>query len=429
MFRFNNISITCLIAFVVTVALAEPTQFTSAKHRFSALIPEGRWIIEETFGNTALELSRSNILDEYARISLVVDSIPKGKIPIGFDIWTLKNEDILKKLQKSSTIFGEKVENIGYGREIIDGIHVIWRIAHGWSIEHGMYPRMVTHEHVFEGVRNKQYITIRLISVGDSDWFIENQVEFSRFIHSIDFFSSLIGSSVKNNEKNNKSIDSFWEALSKSFIEQWVKVMGAIIFISVAGALLNKLKRSKPQSIALTVDTPNTEMENGHTSSPLIKGIDMQNSRNRHNQNSPSHKTSPIGLSGWLIIPAIGLVFAPIKTVIMEILGIKMLLMFFPEILLDIRFWFILILDVVLIIAFIVVANMFFRKRFVAMRGIILLMLASIGVNIIQFILNTSIFDELTYDVFKPVLHATVFAAVWIPYFKKSRRVKNTFIN
>ena len=135
----------------------------------------------------------------------------------------------------------------------------------------------------------------------------------------------------------------------------------------------------------------------------------------------------PNGISGWLIIPAIGLVFAPLKTIVMEILGIRMIMLFMPNILNDKRLWIVGVLDIIMIGAFFIVAIWFFQKRKRTVKAIVLLMIASIIANLGQFFLNGQIFDDYTLDIFMPVLHASVFASIWIPYFLKSTRVNNTF--
>ena len=137
----------------------------------------------------------------------------------------------------------------------------------------------------------------------------------------------------------------------------------------------------------------------------------------------------PKGIGGWLIILAIGLVLGPIKAVVSLIMGISMIQNFAPELLSDARIWITGVIDVAMIIAAIIVAILFFKKRRFVVVAIISLMAASIMASIIQLLLGISIFGEASSDDINPVLHAFVFAAIWIPYFLKSKRVKNTFIS
>lgn len=136
-------------------------------------------------------------------------------------------------------------------------------------------------------------------------------------------------------------------------------------------------------------------------------------------------KPEPKGIAGWLIIPAIGLVLAPIKSAAMLFMGLSMIQSFAPELTGDPRLWLSGAIDIAMIVATIIVAVLFFKKKSIAVRAIISLMAASILGNIVQAFLNVAMFEEV--DTIKPVIHACVFGAIWIPYFLKSRRVKNTF--
>lgn len=133
------------------------------------------------------------------------------------------------------------------------------------------------------------------------------------------------------------------------------------------------------------------------------------------------------GISGWLIIPAIGLVLAPISASISFFMGISMIQSFAPELTNDPRLWLIGSIDILMIIAGIIVAFLFFKKRRSAIKFIIWLMVASILANLIEVFLNASMFNEMDYETIKPFIHASVYGAIWIPYFIKSKRVKNTF--
>lgn len=151
-------------------------------------------------------------------------------------------------------------------------------------------------------------------------------------------------------------------------------------------------------------------------------------------QNTPTKidtdsSAAPKGVAGWLLIPAIGLVLAPIKSLAALIMGIKMTQSFAPELLGDARLWLSGLIDVAMIIATIVVAVFFSKKQRIAVQAIIGLMAVSIVANAIQVFLNVSMFGEVDSDTIEPIVHACVFGAVWIPYFLKSKRVKNTFVN
>jgi threonine/homoserine efflux transporter RhtA len=98
---------------------------------------------------------------------------------------------------------------------------------------------------------------------------------------------------------------------------------------------------------------------------------------------------------------------------------------FAPEMTDDPRLWFTGLIDVAMIVAAIVVAVLFFEKRRVAVRAIIGLMIASILASVVQVLLNRAMFAKVDPQ---PVIHACVYGAIWIPYFLKSKRVRNTFV-
>lgn len=141
-----------------------------------------------------------------------------------------------------------------------------------------------------------------------------------------------------------------------------------------------------------------------------------------------SPKIGPVGLGGWLIIPAIGLILAPIKTVAMTSIGLRMLKSVRPELMSDPRVVVMGVIDFVLIVATVVVASYFFEKRRVAVRAMIGLMVAVFFANLIQSILNADLLGAVDSNTFTPALHAFVYAVIWCTYFTHSKRVKNTFV-
>ena len=153
----------------------------------------------------------------------------------------------------------------------------------------------------------------------------------------------------------------------------------------------------------------------------------MNEGENAMTESIENKKLSPKGIAGWLINPAIGHVLAPVKSIVGSFIGISMVSSAMPELMSDPRLWIIMLIDVVMIIAVIIVAVFFFKKRRFAVRAIIGFMIASIIANFVQAILNISLFKEVDVEIIKPVIHACVFGAIWIPYFIRSVRVKNTF--
>jgi len=141
-------------------------------------------------------------------------------------------------------------------------------------------------------------------------------------------------------------------------------------------------------------------------------------------------EAEPQGIAGWLIIPAIGLVLAPIMAAAGLFLGLSAIQSYAPERSSDPRLWLWALIQVSMIVAAVIVAVLFFKRRQLAVRGIIGLMLAAVVANLALNALNASMFASMGLNIKadpSPVIRTCVFGAIWIPYFLKSKRVKNTF--
>jgi len=183
-----------------------------------------------------------------------------------------------------------------------------------------------------------------------------------------------------------------------------------------------------PQCGAMLV-VPNGEMGTIEAAQPLrATPAPPPGAEERANTTAPEikQKPGPRGIGGWLMIPAIGLVLGPIRSTTDLYRALTMIQIFAPEMTDDPYFVLTLLIDVAMIVAGIVVAVLFFQKRRVAVRAIIGLMIASILANLVQVQLCQAMFEEVDP---KPTIGACVRGAIWIPYFLKSKRVRNTFVN
>lgn len=154
------------------------------------------------------------------------------------------------------------------------------------------------------------------------------------------------------------------------------------------------------------------------------------------NQYSISTKTSEVnlgvnckfsGIYGWLLIPAIGLILSPIKSSFLLVWSFKQLQLNAPELLDNLLVWSLFVIDIFMIVFTLIVAVLFFSKKHIAVSAIISLMSLSIVFTFVQSVINIQLFQEFDYSFVQPVMHALVYALIWIPYFLKSKRVKNTF--
>ena len=137
------------------------------------------------------------------------------------------------------------------------------------------------------------------------------------------------------------------------------------------------------------------------------------------------------GIGGWLILPAIGLVLNPIflviytlHTIIWALSGeFQVQLVAHP----GLGAWtFARILVSIALLGFVgVAAYLFFSKRSAAPRCMIALLLTFLGQGVIFTILDFAIGldPEIAHNLIAPAFAC----AIWIPYFRVSKRVKATF--
>jgi len=138
---------------------------------------------------------------------------------------------------------------------------------------------------------------------------------------------------------------------------------------------------------------------------------------------------TPRGIRGWLLIPAIGLVLGPIVFLGQTVAGFYFIQVFWPELLGDARFWLSTMIGVAMMLVGVVLAVLFFQKRRIAVLALIWFTAAQVPLNIINACLIGFMFGEWGFGTIKGVVHSCVGASIWIPYFLKSKRVHNTFIN
>jgi hypothetical protein len=175
------IVLVCCVALFLSTTPAQKRPFISKPHSISASIPNGWDQIQGVRDNTVLKLARSGRVGQTARIAVVLDDIPKGRLAPDFDIWDMSNDDI-RKATEGSSLRGETILVVDTGRAAIDGIHVVWN-KNRRKIPNGSGAEM--WEFAYEGIRDSKYLTIRLTSVGNQNWFASNQAIFSDFIRTL----------------------------------------------------------------------------------------------------------------------------------------------------------------------------------------------------------------------------------------------------
>lgn len=155
-----------------------------------------------------------------------------------------------------------------------------------------------------------------------------------------------------------------------------------------------------------------------------------------------NQKAEPSGLGGWLILPMLGLIFLPFR------LGVMLMTTHYP--IFSEGYWEVLttpgteayhalwapllifeILGNSLFLVFsIILLVLFFQKHQRFPKLMILFLaanLAFIGIDFFASDLIPAVAAESDPESTKELIRTIVAAAIWIPYFLKSVRVKNTF--
>lgn len=178
--------------------------------------------------------------------------------------------------------------------------------------------------------------------------------------------------------------------------------------------ILNLLFFSLLIPYILTVSTPETANANNLETPPPIT----------HVENPDLH-----GIKGWLILPAIGMVMGPIVTVISLIMALNM----FNDVsragyggLYTVS----ILANIGILIFAIYTAIQFFGKKASTPSIFISFIIVQVVLMLLLTILSISFDAEaFTIEYGKAFIKGLIIAAIWIPYFKQSKRVKATFIN
>jgi hypothetical protein len=136
-----------------------------------------------------------------------------------------------------------------------------------------------------------------------------------------------------------------------------------------------------------------------------------------------------VGISGWLILPAIGLVLGPIVGIIGVVAGLGMYANVASA-----GYGGIYTLELLVLVGLIgftiYAAILFFKKKSNAPRTIIALLVISLIASGILLVIEVSTGAEVfAVETGKQLVRDVISAAIWIPYFRVSKRVKATFVN
>lgn len=145
----------------------------------------------------------------------------------------------------------------------------------------------------------------------------------------------------------------------------------------------------------------------------------------------PSSAVDPklVGIGGWLVLPAIGFVLGPIVGVV----GLIAALALFSDVE-RAGYGGIYALELVVqvgLLAFLLYAAIrFFGKKANAPAVIITLLLVSLGTSVVLLVIELGAGAKVfAIETGKQLVREVIGAAIWIPYFRVSKRVKATFVN
>lgn len=131
-------------------------------------------------------------------------------------------------------------------------------------------------------------------------------------------------------------------------------------------------------------------------------------------------------LGGWLILPALGLLLGPL--VVSGNIRMSLDALRRPALPADAREFvtFVAGLLALFLLLQLYTAYQFFRRRVCATTAIVALLIA----NLLLTMLMSSEASQINpaYQAAPDVMGAAIMAAIWIPYFVMSRRVKRTFV-
>jgi len=160
-----------------------------------------------------------------------------------------------------------------------------------------------------------------------------------------------------------------------------------------------------------------------------ITRISMMGKNDPLEGNVPALDEKLAGIRGWLILPAIGFVLGPVIGIVGLIAGLGM----YSEVAMA-GYAGIYGLELIVLLGLIAftiyAAILFFRKKSTAPRTIITLLIVSLVASGALLVIELGAgADIFAIETGKQFVRDIIGAAIWIPYFRASRRVKATFIH
>jgi hypothetical protein len=136
-----------------------------------------------------------------------------------------------------------------------------------------------------------------------------------------------------------------------------------------------------------------------------------------------------VGIGGWLVLPAIGFVLGPI----VEVVGLVLALALYDDVAAAgfAGVYSVTLLVQVVVLGFMIyAATLFFGKKRNAPSVIITFFVGSLVASVVLLVIQIGAGAEpFAVETGKLLVRQVIAAAIWISYFRQSKRVKATFVN
>ena len=140
---------------------------------------------------------------------------------------------------------------------------------------------------------------------------------------------------------------------------------------------------------------------------------------------------APSGIAGWLVLPAIGIVIGPPLIIFLSLKDIVPAFEIVPT---GTSVYYLLVIETITTLAVagfgFYTAWQFFHKRSRTPSLYIIFLVIQMVVVLVDSILVYLVLEVPVFDMetTRTLGRQIVAAVIWIPYFRSSRRVKNTFV-
>ena len=143
-------------------------------------------------------------------------------------------------------------------------------------------------------------------------------------------------------------------------------------------------------------------------------------------QEGLKEKKELTGIGGWLVLPAIGLVLSPFAAIMFIIMDLEAMedMPRYQHL-----FAFEIGANVIIALFAVVAAFLFFSKNKMTPKVAIAFLVTNLALMLIGTVMIVEEFGSgVDSEAYTDLIRSVVAAAIWIPYFINSKRVKNTFV-